>query len=97
MSTKQKQIKRDLQKITKELIEIILQKNADYGDSYANLGERGLFVRVHDKVMRLQTLIWEKKQPKVKNETIDDTIKDLTNYCLLWLHFRQQKKKQANL
>lgn len=73
-------------------IDLILAKNADYGDaawrrpllSPALPPRTAILVRMSDKINRLVSLI-EKGVVQVKEETIDDTIRDLGVYCLLYL------------
>lgn len=63
-------------------------KNDDYGDSFARVrkeeGEASLLVRIKDKVYRLETLLHGKAR-KVTDETIEDTLIDLANYCIMEL------------
>lgn len=62
-------------------------KNSDYGDSFAKVRNKypyAILIRLHDKLNRLETLMTGTKQ-KVSDESIDDTLLDLANYCLLEL------------
>lgn len=75
-----------------EWISTLLAKNADYGSSVWQVPVLApdcdpaiaIRVRMSDKINRLQTLLSGKK-PEVTTESIDDTIKDLGAYCLLYL------------
>lgn len=74
----------------KELQEIFVKKNTDYGNSFEeSLEKHGIIaaiVRMEDKMSRLQTL--SKQDALVKDESIIDTLKDLSNYALMsavWL------------
>lgn len=67
-------------------------KNADYGDSAftpppfaPNVSpEESVWVRLGDKVSRLETLLKRDYTPRVA-ESVDDTILDLAGYCaILW-------------
>jgi hypothetical protein len=75
--------------------EIINKKNHDYRgamkDDYANFrGSRalgihpghGVLLRIQDKMMRIKTFI-DKGELHVKDESIDDALVDITNYCAL--------------
>lgn len=73
-----------------DLIEKLLKKNADYGSSAwqvpvlapsLNVGE-AILVRMSDKISRIHSLM---QQPAEVNESLEDTIKDLGAYCLLYL------------
>lgn len=74
----------------KELQEIFVKKNTDYGNSFEeSLEKHGVIaaiVRMEDKMSRLNTL--SKNEALVKDESIIDTLKDLSNYALMtavWL------------
>lgn len=74
----------------KELQEIFVKKNTDYGNSFEeSLEKHGVIaaiVRMEDKMSRLNTL--SKNDALVKDESIIDTLKDLSNYALMtavWL------------
>lgn len=81
-------------KIVKEMREIIIKKNNDYGDdNIGALGVRGIFVRLWDKLSRLKELVWLNKEQKVLDEKIEDTLKDLANYAIIMLIFLRGKWK----
>lgn len=72
--------------------DLLLKKNYDYGSSvwkipiFAPECEAGMaiLVRMSDKVSRLAFLLSRATSPAV-DETIEDTIRDLGAYCLLYL------------
>lgn len=69
-------------------------KNSDYGDSFARVREKyptAILIRLHDKLNRLETLMTGATQ-KVSDESIDDTLLDLANYCLLELVERHEER-----
>jgi hypothetical protein len=75
-------------KIVKEMYEIYKAKNADYGDSvhdtFLKYGLLSFLVRMEDKISRLRSLTLKgKKEQRVKNESILDTLQDLANYAIL--------------
>lgn len=73
--------------ISTMLNEIYQRKNHDYGDSFAKLRNElpgAILVRIYDKYSRLKTLLQGVDQ-KVKDESIDDTLMDLANYCIMEL------------
>lgn len=80
-----------LEKITEEVVELLIRKNTDYGNSYFELrkefGKVAFVVRLYDKVARLKNLIKSKAQA---DESEEDTIKDIIGYCLLELYFREK-------
>lgn len=73
-------------------VETLLRKNHDYGGSawktpaLAPECDPGTAIRVRmsDKIARLEQLL-SGKAPHVSEETLDDTIRDLGAYCLLYL------------
>lgn len=69
-----------------ELTSIYRKKNADYGNSFSRAVEKyGLvsaLTRISDKFNRLESLILHKKQ-EVKDESVQDTLLDLANYCIM--------------
>lgn len=75
-------------KIVNEMYEIYKAKNADYGDSvhdtFLKYGLLSFLVRMEDKLSRLRSLTLKgKKEQRVKNESILDTLQDLANYAIL--------------
>lgn len=81
------QRKYDLHKnICDELNETYINKNHDYGDSFGetfeDLGIISAITRITDKLNRLKNLITSDKQ-LVKDESVDDTLKDMANYCIM--------------
>lgn len=77
--------KENMQNAHDELLQTFVDKNADYGNSFeSSLEEYGLIaaiIRMEDKMGRLLTLI--KSEAKVKDESISDTLRDLSNYALM--------------
>lgn len=70
-------------------------KNADYGDSvgdtYNKFGDVSFLTRITDKYNRILSLSDKGECGEVKDESLDDTILDLANYCVLWLVERECK------
>ena len=75
------------EEICKELNQIYRAKNHDYGDSFGEtfkkLGIISAVTRITDKVNRLQSLCTNEN--KVKDESINDTLRDLANYAIMTL------------
>lgn len=69
-----------------EALQTYIKKNQDYGDSFnKSFQEFGLVsavVRITDKMERIKSLC-KKKENLVKDESIIDTLKDMSNYCLM--------------
>ena len=67
--------------IHEECYQIALKKNNDYGmESLTKYGIKGLNVRIGDKMSRLDQLIYFDTTSLIKEETIEDTAKDIINY-----------------
>lgn len=64
-----------------------VEKNERYGDSfsevYDELGDISALTQVLHKVNRLKTLTVEELDGN--GESLDDTLLDLANYCVMWL------------
>ena len=85
-------------KICEELTQIYYNKNQDYGDSFAIVRAKvpdAIRVRLWDKMLRLDTLL-SGADALVQSETIEDTLKDMANYCLMELIERQLEKEKEN-
>ena len=71
--------------ICAKLNDTYTKKNHDYGDSFAQLRDRlpnAILVRLYDKYLRLETLLSGATQ-QVKDESINDTLLDMANYCIM--------------
>jgi len=88
-------------------LELMKIKNADYsgivnrfknfdiaGDICNISSEKGILVRMADKIIRVGNLLDTDAQ--VKDETIEDTLIDLSNYSLILLAKLKQKKEKNN-
>lgn len=76
------------EKICKELTSMYEKKNADYGDSFSELRKEfpeSITYRLTDKLNRLKSLYKKSDFPKVTDEPVEDTLKDIANYAILEL------------
>lgn len=73
-----------LDAVVRQLKEVRIAKNGDYGAAYERHGVKGLLVRLWDKYARLENLVLVPQQQRVK-ESLRDTALDLVNYGLLLL------------
>ena len=74
--------------ITKILNQLYDSKGQDYGDSfgetYQKLGIISAITRISDKYNRLISLATKpEEERKVKDESIQDTLLDMANYCIM--------------
>lgn len=72
-----------------ECIELYAKKNHDYGNSFEKgcdaIGPAYATGRIYDKVNRLVNVT--KTESEVKDESIEDTLKDLACYSLMYLAY----------
>ena len=77
----------------KQCVELYSKKNHDYGNSFDkgidNIGMAYGVGRIYDKMNRLITLT--KKEAQVKDESIDDTLRDLACYSMMMLAYRKRQ------
>ena len=75
----------EFRKITHNMTQTYSAKNHDYGNSFdLSLDKFGLVaavVRIGDKMNRIESLL--KKEARVKDESIKDTLLDMANYCIM--------------
>lgn len=88
--------KTELHKATlDEMHELYKRKNADYGDSFAQLRKRYpnfVCMRLFDKLNRLDTLIQPGYEAKVTDEKLEDTLMDIANYAVMEIVERRAEK-----
>ena len=77
-----------------EIAELVEKKNSDYNNAFdktlAEYGDTAYFLRIEDKLSRLKSL--SKKEAKVADESIEDTLKDIVGYTLLMLNNKRNNK-----
>jgi len=74
------------------VVNLLLKKNKDYGSSvfespilFPELKAKDcILIRMSDKIKRFSNLVGNNTSPEV-NESIEDTMKDLAGYAILWL------------
>ena len=72
------------------LIDLLMDKNSDYGDAWQRYGIFTPLIRINDKILRLENLCG--KDALVVDENIKDTLNDIVGYgllALLWLEDRK--------
>ena len=89
--------------LLKKMGEIHDKKRADYtdGDPLGNFNEawrvgvtplQGIMVRIGDKYSRACNIIKNRGKHEVEDETLEDTLLDLANYCLLAILINRKEK-----
>lgn len=83
--------------ICDQLHDTYVRKNHDYGNSFSKIYDKfGLlssFIRLNDKLNRIESLMT--KQQQVHDESIEDTLLDMANYCILTIV--EMKKQKINV
>jgi hypothetical protein len=82
---------------------LVVDKNSDYGNSFDKIMDKlvsnnidplqGLYIRLADKFNRFETLLFSDTQ-KVKDESIRDTLRDLSNYVDLYMAWEAKKDER---
>jgi hypothetical protein len=92
----------------RRMVEVTKAKNADYtgtsDDPFANFSrvenvgicttEQGFLTRMFDKFSRITSFV-QKGVLLVKDESVEDTLIDLANYCILMAGFIRSKRASA--
>ena len=83
-----------------EIHKLYVNKNSDYGDSFSKVRSEypeAIAIRLMDKLERVKQLLKQDYQVKVTNESLDDNLIDLANYCLLELVERKWERHPMQL
>jgi hypothetical protein len=73
-----------------EVAQTLVRKQRDYGpENIRRFGRRGLMVRMHDKVARLENLLKQNLDPV--NESIHDNFLDVVGYATIGLMWEQRE------
>lgn len=91
-SMEAKQLSAPIKRQLDILTDLLARKNADYGNSAFDAPPlapgldttAAILVRMGDKISRLETLA-KRRTARVKDESFDDTVRDLAGYCVLYL------------
>ena len=71
--------------VAAQIANTVISKQHDYGhDNILGFGDKGLVVRMWDKVSRLKNLIWN-GNGIAKHEPIQDTFTDIAGYAIIGL------------
>ena len=85
--------------IVSEMADTYEKKNADYGNSFeTTLDKWGVNIglaRIEDKFNRITSLLSSSDQ-KVKDESIEDTLKDMATYTIMLLMWMKKGKNVEN-
>lgn len=80
-----------------DLYELFKKKNRDYGSAvfqrplFSKMTARdAVLIALSNKVQRVKTL--SKKSGDAENEPLEDSIRDLANYCVIWLSLLEKER-----
>lgn len=80
-----------LNAVARQVVGLVMGKNADYGDAWQALGEVGAAARFVDKLFRIEHLS-NGREALVIDEGLFDTLRDMVGYGLLILLYNQYKE-----
>ena len=85
----------EFKRIQKEQYELFCRKQYDYGPGNISVGTQlqtaeevklsltGLWFRMNDKIQRLKTMLMNSRESAVKDEPIEDSFMDVSNYGIM--------------
>ena len=86
----------EYQQIINKLYKTYVDKNHDYANSFDDTcDEFGLIapvIRMNDKIKRCKSVL--KNNDFKVNESLEDTISDLANYCIMTLMWMKKNSKK---
>ena len=86
---------------TDRMLNTYIKKNSDYGSSFDELfdeyGMDSVLIRLKDKYNRLKSLTKPGQKQMVLDESMEDTLLDLANYCILTLVKIRKNKSQEKV
>lgn len=93
-----KKINVRLKSYANSVADLVCQKNADYDKafekSFRKFGWATYFIRIGDKLNRLEALTLNNQVNTVKDENIEDTLTDIIGYSLLLLEILKRKGEE---
>lgn len=95
----------DINDIHNQQLALMAKKNKDYGNTLYEacdaIGDVYAYCRIFDKAKRFISLIKNGFNPEIKDDTLEDTIRDLANYCNMYLawknRYNQENKKVKHI
>ena len=88
----------DINDIHNQQLVLIAKKNKDYGNALyegcSDIGDIYAYCRIFDKAKRFISIIKNGFNPEIKDDTLEDTIRDLANYCNMYLAWKNRYKQE---
>lgn len=77
-------LEQEMAKLLVKMFNTFKKKQASYGKgNIAKFGEKGVYIRMNDKMERLYNLVWLGKANPLQDESVDDTYEDLADYAFI--------------
>lgn len=86
----------DLEMLAQVVVDVVLKKNADYGDAWQRDAIPGVMSRLKDKICRIEVLA-DGRQALVEGEGLEDACIDAIGYSLLGLLYMQETRGLSKL
>ena len=85
-----------IEKIAKEIVDIVKKKNTDYDHAFdkafKRIGQMYAAGKIYEKTERIITLSGQ--EACVEDEGLDDALRDNIGYSLLYLNARRKQQKK---
>lgn len=83
-------------KILREVREVMVAKNTDYGDSWRKMRLSSITDQILVKAYRIRKIEESKEPPKI-SEGVDAEYRDIINYCIFALiKLREEQERRRN-
>lgn len=79
--------------IMQEIVELKKKKMQDYGNSWKIFGLLGLIYQIMSKAIR----IWNLRSKDPKNESLEDSFRDLVVYCVMAIQLIRNNETEPKI
>ena len=87
-----------IEEISKQIVTLVEKKDKDYNKSFDKsmdkFGDMVYIIRLEDKVNRLENIIMNHGYKVEVDEKLEDTVKDIIGYSLLFLRRLEKEKRK---
>lgn len=81
-----------LKEISENVVELVLKKDSDYDGAFDKatdkFGDTYPVSKLYEKYLRIENLVRTKQKNKQIEEFLEDSIRDIIGYGLLWLRLK---------
>lgn len=85
----------ELRDVLDDIYELLLRKNADYGDAWRKYDVAGILLRLSDKTLRFENLYdadGNMRRALVVDESWADTLMDMAGYAIMGLVLKSRER-----